>query len=104
PRPQLEGAEAIDDLTDPGFRCFRQPQPPGCDDSGSRAFSPLWRELSAPRAPDLIRPAPAGVSTIRPLHEFDERAQLARRVGAIGVVDMKRLVRRQEGVEDRNDG
>src|SRR5262245_31772922 len=38
------------------------------------------------------------------LHEVDERAQLARRVSAIRVVEMKRLVRRQELVEYRNDG
>src|SRR5262249_14129732 len=37
-------------------------------------------------------------------HELDERAQLARHVGAIGIVEMKRLVRRQKLVEYRNDG
>src|SRR5262245_61485064 len=41
---------------------------------------------------------------IQRLHELDERAQLARRVGAIRIVEMKRLVRRQELVEYRNDG
>src|SRR5262244_3117943 len=41
---------------------------------------------------------------IRRFHELDERAQLARRVGAIRIVEMKRLVRRQKLVEDRNDG
>jgi len=33
------------------------------------------------------------------LHELDERAQLARRVGAIRIVEMKRLVRRQKLIE-----
>jgi len=37
-------------------------------------------------------------------HELDERAQLARHMGAICIVEMKRLIRRQKPVEDRNDG
>ena len=37
-------------------------------------------------------------------HEVDERAQLARGVGAIRIVEMKRLVWRQKLVECRNDG
>src|SRR5262249_46001815 len=41
---------------------------------------------------------------IHRLHELDEGAQLARRVGAIRIVEMKRLVRRQKSVEYRNDG
>jgi hypothetical protein len=38
------------------------------------------------------------------LHELDERAQIVRRVGAICIVEIKRLVRRQKLVEYRNDG
>jgi hypothetical protein len=38
------------------------------------------------------------------VHEVDERAQLARGVGAICIVEMKRPVRRQKLVEYRNDG
>lgn len=41
---------------------------------------------------------------IHRLHELDERAQLARYVGAIRIVEMKRLIRRQKLVENRNDG
>src|SRR5262249_789271 len=41
---------------------------------------------------------------IHRLHELDERAQLARRVGAVRIVEMKRLIRRQKPVEYRNDG
>src|SRR5262249_41919005 len=41
---------------------------------------------------------------IHRLHELDERSQLARRVGAIRIVEMKRLVWRQKCVEYRNDG
>ena len=37
------------------------------------------------------------------LHELDECAQLARRVGAVRIVEMKWLVRRQKLVEYRND-
>src|SRR5215475_11626847 len=41
---------------------------------------------------------------IRRLHEVDERAQLAWRVGAVRIVEVKRLVRRQKLVEYRDDG
>src|SRR5262249_59833539 len=37
-------------------------------------------------------------------HELDERTQLARRVGAIRIVEIKPLVRRQKPVEYRHDG
>src|SRR5262249_48484531 len=37
-------------------------------------------------------------------HELDERAQLARRVSAIRIVEMKRLIRGQKLFEYRNDG
>src|SRR5215475_3979491 len=40
---------------------------------------------------------------IHRFHELEERAQLARHVGAIRIVEMKRLVRRQKPVEYRND-
>jgi hypothetical protein len=38
------------------------------------------------------------------LQEIYERAQLARRVAAIGKVQMKRFVRRHKLVQYRNDG
>src|SRR5215470_13726440 len=41
---------------------------------------------------------------IHRFHELEERAQLARHVGAIRIIEMKRLVRRQKLVEYRNDG
>src|SRR5262245_253374 len=68
---------------------------------GCRSGCNAKRDLEPPRRSTarLLRQL-----AIHRLHELDERAQLARRVGAIRIVEMKRLVRRQEPVEDRNHG
>src|SRR5262249_53505333 len=61
-------------------------------------------ELRSQTADSLARPRLLRHLRVRRLHELDERSQLARRVGAIRIVEVKRLVRRQVLVEDRNDG